>query len=125
MRLPIFLLRRYPRLKIKLPDFTRAHVARADVDNSVRQFQSLQKFFRNPQQLTMPMLGLGGIVLAKNILLDLEKLMNANESTRVLSARAGLAPKARRKSAVEDRQVAFFERIALVNSVHGDLRCTG
>ena len=103
----VAVLRRCPRFQIILAVFGCAHIAGADFQYLIRQFQILQYFFRNSQQGFVPFFAFGNVIFANNELFGFQKLMDANQTARIFAGGSCFAAKTGGESGVEHRQVVF------------------
>ena len=103
----IAVLARHPGLKVILAVFGRTHVAGADFQHLIRQFQILQNLFGNLQQFLMPLFAFVNVVFADNELFRLHKLVNPGQPAGIFAGSTGFAAEAGRKAGIKNRQFVF------------------
>ena len=87
--------------------FGRTHVAGADFQHLIRQFQILQNLFGNLQQFLMPLFAFVNVVFADNELFRLHKLVNPGQPAGIFAGSTGFAAEAGRKAGIKNRQFVF------------------
>src|SRR5579883_3012391 len=113
MRLAVAALARYPAFEIVHADFAVAHVARADIDDAIRQFQRLHQLLRVSDQLLMPVDRLFMAGPADYILLYLVELLHGHNAACILAIGAGLLAEAGAEADEGHGQVFDIENLVL------------
>src|SRR5262249_28278901 len=110
---------RHPRLQVVLAIGWPAQIARASVNDLVRQTQSLENRFLDAEEFLV-----NGLALprkAKGEHLDLRKLMNAVQSPGVTARRPRLRAEAMRKANIFEGQLLLLQDLVAVHAAQGNL----
>jgi hypothetical protein len=94
MRLPVLLETRDPSLDVIHTKLANPHIAGRALHDLVGQLEIAEDAFGIGEKASMPLRGFFHVVAANDKLLDLVKLMNAQQAADVSTGAARLAPEA-------------------------------
>src|SRR5579875_557014 len=113
VRLAVASLAGHPAFDIRHLYLAVAHVTGADIDDTIRNFQGLQQFFRVVQQFVIPAHRLCVIGATDDVLLHLVKLVDTEDAARILTISTRLLAEARAETYKLARQLFGLQNFVL------------